>query len=416
MAVMDSGSALGGGGRHAIRSWLPNIGFDARASAERSLILAAAFVRLTAVIQSALSLPMIMKAADTPLATLLIALAFIAESTLVTVAAAIRGTVPPGRQALLDAGFGLFILVHPAIWWTSGHVGSWSQWQFAAGMSVACYVALSVNRPIQIAILSVSSAVAYLIGTLAPPTESEVQSAFVNTVAFLCLVPAVFIVATYLRSLARHLNRARELNARLATDAAIAEERAAQRIVLHDTAGFLAMLGENADPDLDRILRAQAQSMSRELRRRVYTTNDQSRERTLHEIVAATTAAYGDLPLAINTLLANERPLTTDAQATTASALRTLLDNIRQHANAGAVTIHATASDHEWALVVRDDGVGFDATAPMGFGLTEQVVGQCQLLGIEVTIDSEPGEGAVIELRGSGSTFASPPATDVVDN
>lgn len=72
-----------------------------------------------------------------------------------------------------------------------------------------------------------------------------------------------------------------------------------------------------------------------------------------------------------------------------------------RHASAENVSVTIQVSAQETSVLVQDDGVGFDAAAVMagpvegrfGFLSMEE---RAKILGGRLTVDSEPGEGAII--------------------
>lgn len=83
------------------------------------------------------------------------------------------------------------------------------------------------------------------------------------------------------------------------------------------------------------------------------------------------------------------------------------LTNIARHARASSVRIGVQTQDGRPALVIRDDGVGFDPTAPSprpggGLGL-RSMARRAREAGMEVQVSSAPGQGtrvAVLLSRG----------------
>jgi len=72
--------------------------------------------------------------------------------------------------------------------------------------------------------------------------------------------------------------------------------------------------------------------------------------------------------------------------------------NVRRHAAATTVSVILQRLGDRWVLEVRDDGSGFDTTAPRtGFGLLGMSE-RARTLGGELSIRSEPGRGTTIRL------------------
>ncbi len=82
-------------------------------------------------------------------------------------------------------------------------------------------------------------------------------------------------------------------------------------------------------------------------------------------------------------------------------ALQECLTNIAKHANASRVEVTLTQDRETLKLVVTDDGRGFDAGAarkPASFGVLGMRE-RAYLLGGEVSIESAPGRGTIVEMR-----------------
>jgi signal transduction histidine kinase/FixJ family two-component response regulator len=74
------------------------------------------------------------------------------------------------------------------------------------------------------------------------------------------------------------------------------------------------------------------------------------------------------------------------------------LNNSVRHARTTTVTIDIRAEDDEISLSVRDNGIGFDPTAPSpGMGLTT-IQERAESIGAEVSITSAPQQGAAVEI------------------
>jgi two-component system, NarL family, sensor histidine kinase UhpB len=81
--------------------------------------------------------------------------------------------------------------------------------------------------------------------------------------------------------------------------------------------------------------------------------------------------------------------------------LQESLTNVARHAHASRVDITLDAADGELTLRVRDDGCGFSANDPRkphSFGLVG-LRERAYLLEGDVSLDTAPGKGTVIEVR-----------------
>ncbi len=81
--------------------------------------------------------------------------------------------------------------------------------------------------------------------------------------------------------------------------------------------------------------------------------------------------------------------------------LQESLTNVARHAHASRVDVTLDGADGELTLTVRDDGCGFaagDPRKPNSFGLVG-LRERAYLLDGEISVDTAPGKGTVIEVR-----------------
>jgi signal transduction histidine kinase len=80
-------------------------------------------------------------------------------------------------------------------------------------------------------------------------------------------------------------------------------------------------------------------------------------------------------------------------------ATRAALGNAVRHAAANRVVVRIAESGAGVAVVVRDDGHGFDAgrTAP-GFGIQQSITARIREAGGTATVESTPGRGTRVRL------------------
>ncbi|WP_256673827.1 sensor histidine kinase [Nocardia cyriacigeorgica] len=138
--------------------------------------------------------------------------------------------------------------------------------------------------------------------------------------------------------------------------------------------------------------------------------------RFVHDLAPADLAATGSLDAALRTLAERENSdelevrcvidgtpvqLPGRVEATVLRIAQGALANIREHAAASAATLTLTYLDDQLLLDIADDGRGFDPAAPgisghrRGYGLSA-IRARLQQLGGTLTIESAPGEGAVL--------------------
>jgi nitrate/nitrite-specific signal transduction histidine kinase len=213
------------------------------------------------------------------------------------------------------------------------------------------------------------------------------------------------VAARFLRRLGADSDAARAA----ATEAARAAELDRHRLLLHDQETVLRLLSEpTLDPALARLLQKQAATGASQIRSFLTGDSVPLAEGTLAGTVRTATAQFTDLPLTISTDLANDITLPADTAAPLGQAIVTLLHNVRRHARATSVVVHA-AGDNEagWEVSVHDNGCGFDpASTPHGFGLGMQVRGALAPHRIAAHVSAAAGDGTLVVLRFSPAEAA----------
>lgn len=226
----------------------------------------------------------------------------------------------------------------------------------------------------------------------------------VNAVLWSTFTLFAYVFAGTWRSLAAEADEMRR------RDVAAAEQRALDRArcVVHDPAAILRMIADPATPPASlAALRTQAALEARRLRSFMADQHDRpggedAGEPTVAAAVRAATRGFDDLPLEVIVDLAEDSTLHPTAAASLTLAVTTCLHNVREHAAASTVVVHADAIGDLWEVVVRDDGRGFDpGTAVLGHGLRTLVKAQLAAAGVRTQIDSAPGEGCAVILTGT---------------
>ncbi|MBK8468261.1 MAG: hypothetical protein IPL45_00270 [Actinomycetales bacterium] len=210
----------------------------------------------------------------------------------------------------------------------------------------------------------------------------------------------LLLVSRYLRSMATRADADR----RAAVEAMRHSEMNRARLVVHDASTLLRLLGDPSTPAaILPALQNQARQESAQIRTFLSEPlGDRALlPESLGEIISSVTTGFSDLPMEFATDLGADALIYRQHAPAVARALTTVLHNVRRHAQATQVVIHADQEDERWEVTVRDDGVGFDEREhPHGFGLASQVIGELTRLGLHVAIASAPGHGTAVTIAG----------------
>lgn len=275
-------------------------------------------------------------------------------------------------------------------------VGTWAAWGngHAINVAVLCAGYLPMAR---------ATAYGVFIGVLTFLVGLRDPLASVDTLLGNSLVPVVFTVcaamfARHFRALAHRADTARAAEVR-ATQALELER---YRLTVHDATGILRLLADDATPaEVRPALQRQAAAEANRLRNYLRDGPVTGAGETLGEILDEALVGFSDLALEVSTELGAHVRLPDDRALALGRAVATVLHNVRRHAQARTVFIHADAHDTGWEVVVRDDGIGFDRdTQRLGFGLQVQVIQALAAAGMTARIDSAPGEGTAVTIGG----------------
>lgn len=250
--------------------------------------------------------------------------------------------------------------------------------------------------------LLVSSTIAAALVLAAALTDTKTLAVAVSSAANVVLFGVASAMgAAYLRRLGASFDTLHQQM----VDATKRLELERYRLQVHDACGVLRMLADEDTPESALpALRRQARKES--LRLRAYLIRDAAHEAvdvpaTLADVVLAATDDFTDLPLVVHTALAEEVTLSEQSALLLQRAITTLLYNVRIHANARHVTLHAEQDDYGWELTVHDDGVGFEPRPSIfGYGLQEQVFAALASCDIRVRLTSRPGRGTLVTIAG----------------
>jgi len=214
--------------------------------------------------------------------------------------------------------------------------------------------------------------------------------------------------------------RAEEMLLQQMRELAIVEERNRLAREIHDTLaqGLTAIIwqlnaaektvesgGEQALQSLDRV-RNLAREGLQEARRSVWDLRFGSLEgHTLAEALQGETekvAGAGEIQASF-VMSGAERVLPAGVEAALLRICQEALTNVLKYAEATQTTVTLAFDDSQVRLVVRDNGIGFDPEIPAtrgpdsgGFGLINMRE-RARLVGGELTVHSEPGQGTIVE-------------------
>ena len=376
--------------------------------AERAIGLFVAGLRLATLAQM---LPSLVAALDQGEHRALTAVTWAVASAmaLATAAVCVVRRRPPGTAwACLDTAVAVgLLLVGLVTVPVELRTGSWIGFQSAYSLSVAC--SLVGVRDVRIWGTLVGALVAARAVYVLPiiSTAADVPTVVGELFTMLGLAPlAWFGVGTVLR-IAQDADESRAYAARLARED---EERKARAAIHNGTALMKILVDQGALGAVDSRTPSQVwvQAATELNRMRAYLAGGPGQAgdepHDLAELAEALAPEFADLPLADAPDLA--RGTTLGSEATdVATALRSILINVRQHANATRVVLHAEELEDTpgWAVTVHDDGVGFDTReTTYGVGIRTLTLDQLSPHGIETTIDSVPGVGTTVTLTREG--------------
>lgn len=281
--------------------------------------------------------------------------------------------------------------------------GTWIGFQSAYTLAIACSMLGFRNRARWVGLLA--ALVAGQAYYLAPvwQTSSGIPTVVGNLLTLLIVAPLIWYGIGWCYLLAERADEARAEAARLARE----EEERRARAAIHNGAAIMRLLvaqdetGSGGEAMRSRLL-AQAEIEVNRMRAylRGVNAHPTHAESTLPEIVRGVAEEFSDLPIDVVSVLAEACPMTPALAHDLSAALRSLLLNVRQHAEATHVVLHVgrPGTAGGWTVTVHDDGVGFDAERTrLGVGLQDLVVRQLQDHGVTTELASDP-DGTTVTL------------------
>jgi len=288
--------------------------------------------------------------------------------------------------------------------------GSWNGFQGAYSLSVASALVGIRDRRTWASLLGaiVLARLTYLLPVMESP--AGIATVVGELLTLLGLAPLAWAGTGAVFRMAQDADDAREYAARLAREAEGRRARAA----IHNGAALIKILVDHSEGEARNGRHAPpqvwAQAHAELNRMRAYLAGRTDLAETaagdLAGVLDDVCAEFTDLPVDVVTELARGVPVD-GARDDLATAVRSVLINVRQHARATRVVVHAEESEDAtgWTVTVHDDGVGFDpATTRLGVGLRELAVDQLAAHGIRTTVESHPGLGTTVTMTTATST------------
>lgn len=321
---------------------------------------------------------------------------------------------PPGaRWAQADIAVTVaLVLIGAAIVPADDRLGTWSG--FLPGYALGALLSTSAVVRTRVWLGALIAVVGALLVHLHPLATTDLRFSITsNIVTFFVLAVLVRTAALWSRRMGEEAATAREWAAQLARE----EELRRARTSLHNGVALLGLLADEPQPSPARVGDAAADEWHGGLRRqarqeanrmRAYLRGerklaDEHRDcATIAEIVHRGCLGFEDLPLETVADTATSVRIAPERAAALTAALQSLLLNVRLHAHATHVVVHAEECERQWTITVTDDGRGFRPDpARFGVGLGEVVVAALGRHGVVVEVDSAPGLGTSVSLTGA---------------
>ncbi|WP_370615506.1 hypothetical protein [Mumia sp. Pv 4-285] len=282
-------------------------------------------------------------------------------------------------------------------------VGTWESWAPGYAINVAALAATWL-RP-AVAVVHATALGAWLIAWTSAADVASWETSLNNALTIPGYAIVVALLVYYLRALSAAADQSR--------DDAISATRALElqryQLTVHDASSILRLLSDEETPaEVLPGLRLQAVREARRLRTYLGSQAQRSpdgSQRTIGAMLSAALEGFDDLPLELAVELGSHVELSEEVWEATCGAVTTVLHNVRLHAAAHQVVVHADTDGTTWEVVVSDDGIGFDqGSQPLGFGLDTQVREALAGHGISAEIRSSPGRGTSVTIVGPVTT------------
>lgn len=389
--------------RRAWAAWTRAGGENTRSDVEGALGLLGAGLRIGLVLQMLPSLTTGVDASDAPRLYLVVWLVTAGFSTAVAGACLVGRRIPSGPGLALDLVVTVVVtLLGFVVVPVDDRIGTWSG--FHGGLAMAVLLTTCAATRTWAWVLGVVVVIVANVALMAPLLDGPRAESVLSTLVTWIAVSAVARGAVLaLRRVAQDADSARARAAELAR----ADELRRARTAFHNGVALMRQLTDGPDEVDDAWrdeLRWRARAEARRMRSYLRSGGDgradaPSGTRSLATVLRGAARSFDDLaPELVVDLARDVQVGPEDAEALEAAVVSVLL-NVRQHADAERVVVHADAVDDEWTVTVHDDGRGFDVeTVPFGVGLDALVVGALNERGVRAVVESDVGLGTIVTM------------------
>lgn len=388
--------APGNGGRRPRRA--VRVDLLSGRGVEQALVVATAALKAENVIQMVIVLVLTRGESRNSLLELAAAAAFTVSGAAVLVSA-VRSRRLRRGPVTIDVLVGSAVLLVAPLFQPSGQFQQWTDWPLSVTFLVSAEASACFALPAAAAATATLMASASSWLTYQAPNGATRHMVVAGLTAYLGFSVGAFVFLRYLRRLGALADARGETIRRL-------EDERTRRVLhtpyrlLNDLAAMLRAEHDRRGADAAgqaRLAEAVASAMEIE----AIVRGTEPNPSRLVDALSRLRDQFVDLPLIMNVEDAPDLPA--EAVYRVREAVRSALQNVRRYAGATEVVVYAGSEADCWTVTVHDDGSGFDTTGPRRTGLNDLIFGAMEQIGVQVSLESVPGRGTLVELRGTSA-------------
>lgn len=283
-------------------------------------------------------------------------------------------------------------------------VTTWANWAYPITLFTVSIAAVCFRMRTAIGIAGLLTG-GYLLEARHLGPELEVSTLTANACSYLLFAVAALLLARLLRRLGRLADDGAEAKAELAALLAGEHVREQIRPLVHAYDNVVTGVTDARMPE--DVRQAYLRDSARlKVRARAFLQGTDAPSVSLAAELHALADQVARPSLTVETVGWEAELPDTSARALLDAVEEAVL-NARKHAHASNVTVFAQGTPSAWTITISDDGCGFapaeltaDSAHSSGHGLRHLRGPHLRGLGIECLIDSSPGSGTTVTLRG----------------